>query len=98
MFVRIHIGPARVPIIIRTPWTAFSAKEMRVRGGPGEDYCSIEHQEEGRFLHTRDPGGVGEVPDALLGELPGEIENHHDSVNWSSEIRLIHFKYTGNIM
>ena len=47
MFVRIHIGPARVPIIIRTPWTAFSAKEMRVRGGPGEDHYSIGHQEEG---------------------------------------------------
>ena len=31
-------------------------------------------------IHTRDPGGVGEVPDALLGKLPGEIENHRDSI------------------
>ena len=28
------MGPARVPALINTPWTHFSAKEMRVRGGP----------------------------------------------------------------
>ena len=72
------MGPARVPIIIRIPWAAFSGKEMRVRGGPDEDLVSIQNHDEVLRL-TRDPGGVGEVPDALLGELPGEIENHGDS-------------------
>jgi len=28
------MGPARVPTQINSPWTHFSGKEIRVRGGP----------------------------------------------------------------
>jgi len=29
-----YMGPDKVPTAIKTPWTHFSAKEIRVLGGP----------------------------------------------------------------
>ena len=43
-----------------------------------------------KILLTRDPGCVGEVPDALLGKLPGEIKNHGDCI-------IVLLKHTGVI-
>ena len=63
---------------------------MRVRGGPKEDLVSIlDHDEVLRL--TRDPGGVGEVPHGLLGDLPGQVENHRDGY-WSSETQYIYIR------
>jgi len=34
MWERIHMGPARTPAAMRTPWAAFSANGILVLGGP----------------------------------------------------------------
>ena len=52
-----------------------------MRGGPEEGNI-IYNDDRGMIrILTRDPGGVGEVPDALLSKLPGEIENHRDNIS-----------------
>ena len=53
-----------------------------MRGGPEEGNIGVYNNDLGsKRILTRDPGGVGEVPDALLSKLPGEIENHRDNIS-----------------
>ena len=80
MLTKMYIGPKRTPAEIKRPCTAFSAKGMRVRGGPEVgQYDEIKiwsSQIISQAILTRHPGCVGERSGSALCDGSGEVKGH----------------------